>query len=133
MYLRKDGAEDTTNPHNSIEIHGLLVAPGNMFWIRRLVGNTALNTICEFGDSGSDIVIDAEGHRSVCHCLVPNNRLSKPIFYRSSGDRCVHMTVWAADNQTARCEILLQLREKPFTGCEATNEEDRLCETWLVI
>jgi hypothetical protein len=52
--------------------------------------------------------------------------------YRGGG-KCVHMTVWTADNQTVGCEILLQLRKKPIAGCETTNEEHGLHENKLAI
>ena len=72
-YLRKDGLEDTTNHLVSFEIHVLLGVSGDMFRIIRVVESTEFNAICEFGDSGGDMVIDAEGHCSVGYCLVPKN------------------------------------------------------------
>jgi len=47
-YLRKDSPEDIANPYRSIEIHVLLGASGDMFLIKGLVENIALNAICEF-------------------------------------------------------------------------------------
>ena len=38
-----------------------------------VVGNSDINSICEFGDSGGDMVIDAEGYCSIGYCFVPNN------------------------------------------------------------
>lgn len=78
-YLRKDGTEDTTNHYISIDSHIFLGASGDMFRIKGLVESTAFNAMCEFGDSGGDVVIDVEGHRSVRHCLIPKSQL-KPVF-----------------------------------------------------
>jgi hypothetical protein len=48
--------------------------------------------------------------------------------WRARDGQHVHMTIRTANNQTVGREILLQLREKPITGCETTNEEHRLQE-----
>jgi hypothetical protein len=71
--------EDTTNLYSSIDTHEFLGASGDMFWIKGLVEKIAFNAICEFGDSGGNIVIEAEGHCSIRYCLVPMSRL-EPVY-----------------------------------------------------
>ena len=58
------------------QINKLLVVSGSMLWIVCIVENATICTKSEFGDPSGDVVIDAEGHRSVCYCLVPKKGLN---------------------------------------------------------
>jgi len=57
------------------------MASGGMFGIFCIVWNTTIDTKSKFGDSGSDIVIDAEGHRTIGYCFVPKNRINKELTF----------------------------------------------------
>ena len=50
-----------------------------MFWIVWIVYDATIGTVSKFGDSRSDIVIDAEGYRAVGYCLVPKDRFNKNL------------------------------------------------------
>ena len=52
-----------------------------MFWIVSIIVIDAIGAKSEFRDSGGDIVIDAEGHRTVGYCLVPKNRFNKKLIF----------------------------------------------------
>jgi hypothetical protein len=44
-----------------------------MFWIVSIIVIDTIGAKGKFGDSGGDIVIDAEGHRAIGYCLAPKN------------------------------------------------------------
>ena len=50
-----------------------------MCWIIGVVENSDINAVCKFGDSGGDMVIDAEGCCSVSYCFVPNDRFNQKL------------------------------------------------------
>jgi len=58
-------------------IDELFVASGGMFGIPCIIKSAITNTKSKFGDSGGNIVIDAEGHCTVGYCLVPNSLFNK--------------------------------------------------------
>jgi hypothetical protein len=97
-----------------------------MFWIGSIIVIDTIGANSQFGDSGGDIVIDAEGHCTVGYCLVPKNRFNKKLTFGRWLMR-IHDRL-DSHNQTVRFEILLQLRKKPISGCETTNVEHGLHE-----
>ena len=77
IYLWKYVTEETIDLWVAVQIDELVMASGGMFGIFCIVRSATINTKSKFGNSGSDIVIDAEGHRTVGYCLVPKNRFNK--------------------------------------------------------
>jgi hypothetical protein len=52
-----------------------------MFWIVSIIVIDAIGAKSKFGDSGGDIVIDVEGHRTVGYCFVPKNRINEELIF----------------------------------------------------
>ena len=52
-----------------------------MFWIVCIVWDATIGAVAKFGDSRSDVVIDAEGYRAFGYCLAPKSRFNENLTF----------------------------------------------------
>jgi hypothetical protein len=81
-YHRKDVAEGTINLWVAVKIDELVMASGGMFGIFCIVWNVTIDTQANL-ETLAVTVTDAEGHRTIGYCLVPNNRFNKKLTFET--------------------------------------------------
>lgn len=97
-----------------------------MLWVRGIIESSAEGSICNFGYTAADKVVQVKRNGAVRDSFVATYPQSVCDRIEHEGQCHAHMIIWADDMQPKWRQSIANLIVHPVTGREASNEDDVL-------